>query len=539
MVGNASFDQKYWLNQADVDMNHQEERSPFQAQLAHVQQAYDDLYHTAPVGYYVLNEHGVIVDVNRMALEQLGVAQEDVLHRLFQEYIWEDDADKFTAFWGRTFAAKTPETIEIRVKKRLGTYFVARLSSSFPPVNEAESVLCRLTLCDITELSQARDTLLRREGEIALFNRVSQVLSSSYELDHILVVLMEEVRRLLEVTACSIWLIDQETQEIYCRQAIGPHRDTVVGWRMPLGQGIVGWVIRTGQSLIVPDTWGDERHFNGIDRLTGHPLRSILTVPMCIQRKVIGAVQVLDSEPNRFTATDQSLQELLATMASMAIENARVYEEVRQDLKTRKILFHELNYRLDAALATIIRLFSTVRRHSELKRYSQSKDLMTAMLTRMKSLRGVYALLAEFEWSPISFSELTTRVIQTTLESLSAQQKVTVEVSPSSIRISPQQADSIGLVLIELVTNTVSYGMPKQGTGKIIVHIARIGEAIHFEFRDNGPGWPEDVLRFDRHRVGLYIIQKIVRKDLKGKLELSTDNGAVAEIRFKTPIQSL
>jgi two-component sensor histidine kinase len=157
----------------------------------------------------------------------------------------------------------------------------------------------------------------------------------------------------------------------------------------------------------------------------------------------------------------------------------------------------------------------------------------------MKTLNSVYALLAEFEWNPLPLSELANRIIHSTLESLAASERVTVEVSPSSVRISPEQADNLGIAINELVTNTVRYAMSEGETAQINVHIARIGETIHFEFRDNGPGWPDDVSRFDRHNVGIYLLQKIVRKDLEGKLELYNDEGAVVEIRFKNSVQNI
>lgn len=510
-----------------------------QEQFETLQKKYGELYDSAPVGYYKLNEHGVIVEANLTAVNQLGEEKEELMYRLLEEYVVEEDKKKLSAYLKQAFASETAHIDEIRFQKRNGMLFYARLESRQTQPDEDGAPLCQITACDVNELSRARDTLLRRDGELALFNRVSHVFNSSHDLSQILAVLMEEVRRLLEVTACSIWLVDSETQELVCQQAIGPHRDTVLGWRLESGQGIAGWVASNGKSLIVLDSWADDRHFDGVDRLTGHPLRSILAVPMRLRNKVIGVLQVLDTQPNRFDDTDQALQELLAAMAGIAIENARLYDQLRQDARIHKILLHDLNSRIKATLATTTRLFSTVRRHARLKKHAEGKALMADMIARMKALDSVYVLLAEFEWNPLPLSELANRVIHATLESLSVAERVMVEVSPSSVRISPEQADNLGIVLNELVTNTVRYAMKKRDTATINVHIARIGETIHFEFRDNGPGWPEDVTRFDRHNVGVYLLQKVVRKDLNGKLELYNDEGAVVEIRFKSSVQNI
>jgi len=507
-----------------------------QEQLEKTRKKYADLYDFTTVGYCTLDKNGQILDANLTAAEQLCVKKNKLINRQFDDYIVQEDQDKFSLHLKKAFETKTQQTGEMRLKRKGGSHFYAQLDSKIIQNSGDNFPLCQTVICDITELNRAKSALLRREGELALFNRVSQAFDSALALDQILVTLMEEVRRLLEVTAGSIWLIEPETGELVCRQAIGPHKDTVLGWRLEPGQGIVGWVAKTGESLIVPDTWADNRHFKGVDRRTGHPLRSILTVPMRSKQKVIGVLQVLDTKVARFTSTDQALQELLASMASIAIENARLYEHSRQDANTKEILLREVNRRGQNTLATLIRLFSTIRRHSRLKKHPISKSLMTDMLSRVKGLKSVHDMLSEFEWNPLPLSELSNRVIHSSLETHSADKKVSVEVSSSSVRVSPEQADRLGLVINELVTNTVKHAIADRNTEHITVYITRVGDTIHFEFRDDGPGFPDDVSRFDRHNVGLYLIQKIVRKDLRGKLELYSDQGAVTEIRFKALI---
>jgi two-component sensor histidine kinase len=351
--------------------------------------------------------------------------------------------------------------------------------------------------------------------------------------------LMEEVRRLLEVTACSIWLIDSETGELVCRQAIGPHRDTILGWRLSPDQGIAGWVASSGQSVLVNNTTADERHFDGVDRLTGEPLHSILCVPMYAHQDVIGVLQVLDTESDRFTETDQTLQELLATITSIAIENARLHDQVQQDAKTKRLLLTDLNRRISTLLTGIIRLLSTIRRYTRLKKQSDSSALMTNVLARMQGQKRVYAFLAEFEWNPLPLSELILRVIQGTLDALHSEKRITVDISSSPVRVTPEQADSLGMIINELVMNTVKHATIGRKTATITVHIGRIGDSIYIQYRDDGPGWPKDVTRFEQHQTGVYILQKIVRKDLEGKLDLYNEDGAVAEIRCKNLVQSI
>ncbi|MEA3338546.1 MAG: hypothetical protein U9R15_01135, partial [Chloroflexota bacterium] len=76
------------------------------------------------------------------------------------------------------------------------------------------------------------------------------------------------------------------------------------------------------------------------------------------------------------------------------------------------------------------------------------------------------------------------------------------------------------------------YGLQEQSAARIAVRIELDGNTVMFEFRDDGPGYPEEVLRLERSNVGFDLIQNIVRKSLHGELSLHNDGGAVAVIRF-------
>jgi PAS domain S-box-containing protein len=175
--------------------------------------------------------------------------------------------------------------------------------------------------------TQSEEALWRRTRELELLNLAGQALSSTLDLDQVLVTVLEEVRRLLGVVATSVWLIDPGTDELVCRQATGPQNEIVRGWRLAKGEGLAGWVARSGESLIVPDITADERHSKKVDRETGLTLRSVLSVPLRIKQDVIGVLQVVDAETGRFDESDLELLEPLAAEAAIAIENARLYAE--------------------------------------------------------------------------------------------------------------------------------------------------------------------------------------------------------------------
>ncbi|MCP4540049.1 MAG: GAF domain-containing protein [Chloroflexi bacterium] len=168
----------------------------------------------------------------------------------------------------------------------------------------------------------------RRGDEMTMLNRAIHTFNSNLSMDLLLTTVLEEMRCLLDVTASSVWLIEPKTKELVCRQATGLHNEVVRGWRLAPGEGIAGWVVNTGKSVIIKDTWDDVRYCKSVGEKTGLSLRSILTVPLRIKGKVTGVLQVVDTKVSRFGPTDLNLLEPLALSAAIAIENARLFEQV-------------------------------------------------------------------------------------------------------------------------------------------------------------------------------------------------------------------
>ncbi len=189
---------------------------------------------------------------------------------------------------------------------------------------------------DIIAREQAAKALRQRNRELAMLNRAGQAFSSSLDLGQVLDTVLGEVRGLLGVVAASFWMLVPETGELECQQANGPQHEMMRGWRLAPGQGLAGWVVQNGQSLIVPDVQTDPRHFKGVDQETGLPLRSVLSILMRVQDRIIGVLQLVDTQVDRFTHEDMALLEPIAAAAAIAIENARLHTAVQAELAERK-----------------------------------------------------------------------------------------------------------------------------------------------------------------------------------------------------------
>lgn len=188
---------------------------------------------------------------------------------------------------------------------------------------------------DITERKQIEVALRKRTDELALINWIGHVFSSTLKLEQVLETILDEILRLLDIVVTSFWLRIADTGELICQHAQGPFSDKIVGWKLQLGQGITSVAAETGKTQLVADTLKDQRHFSKIDQSTGLTLRSLMSIPLMTKGRVIGVLNLADTQPDRFTIDDLKLVEPIAAAAANAIENARLYTTVQQELEER------------------------------------------------------------------------------------------------------------------------------------------------------------------------------------------------------------
>lgn len=374
--------------------------------------------------------------------------------------------------------------------------------------------------------------LRRKNRELALLNRVNTKLTATLDLDQVLVSVLEEVRGMLNVSACSVWLVDPATGELVCRQSTDANSGIVCGWRLSAGTGIVGYVVERGKSLIVPDTRANARHYKGVDERFGLEQRSILCVPLQLKETTIGALQAVDTQVNRFTRSNQMLLESLASTAAIAIENARLYEQSCKDAQTKEILLHEINHRVKNNMASIIGLLYVERRHVGMAERPAYQAIMNDLINRVQGLATVHNLLSASKWNPLLLSTLTRQIVHAVLRTIPATKRVNAHIPEANVLVSPDQSNNMALIVNELATNAVKYALPGQEAMEIWVDITRTTDLIEFVFRDNGPGYPVEVLEQKQYNIGLDLIRSLVRDSLRGEVTLANDGGAKTIIRF-------
>jgi sigma-B regulation protein RsbU (phosphoserine phosphatase) len=157
------------------------------------------------------------------------------------------------------------------------------------------------------------------------FYRIGRVLTSTLDLGTRLEGVVEQAIELLKADRGSIMLLDEDAGELVVRASRG--LDSSREFRVPLGEGIAGWVAEHGEPLVLQDVVSDRR-FSGTDP----SVMSALAVPLRVEGKVIGVLNISNAtRKRRFDYLDLELLISFADMAAVAIENARLYQALRKD----------------------------------------------------------------------------------------------------------------------------------------------------------------------------------------------------------------
>ena len=279
-----------------------------------------------------LGERGDEFYVNPQIENALGFSQEEWTDgpRLWLNRLHPQDRMRVLSELAHSYDRGAPLSTEYRLLARNGQVVWFHDEALIVTDDDGRPVALQGVRMDVTERKRAEEALHRnleerlaaeealhqRNLQLELLNRATQALSSTLELQDVLSAVLEEMRNLLGVAASSIWLIDPNTGELVCQQATGSQSDALRGWRLSPGQGIAGWVVHNDESLIVDDVRSDERHFRGVTQQTGLEMRSILAAPMRATRGAIGVLQVLDTQVDRFSATDLVLLGSLSASAA-------------------------------------------------------------------------------------------------------------------------------------------------------------------------------------------------------------------------------
>ena len=205
---------------------------------------------------------------------------------------------------------------------------------------------------------------------IATLAELAEEVNASLDLDEVLAHAAVLIKRLIDYELFGVLMIDGDGLTLTHRFAIGYPPGLAENLRIPIGQGITGTAAKTGQPVRVSDVSEDPRYINAIDSV-----RSELAVPLMFRGKCVGVLDIQSRHLNYFTKEQQTILSLLANRLAVAIENARLFQQVRTQAEALLVLNE-----VSREISSILDVEELLRRTAELIKRVIDYQILSIML---------------------------------------------------------------------------------------------------------------------------------------------------------------
>jgi diguanylate cyclase (GGDEF)-like protein len=166
--------------------------------------------------------------------------------------------------------------------------------------------------------------------DLLVFHQLARSLTSSFDLDTILRTILEQMERFIDADTWTLLMLDEARQELYYAIAAGNEEGALRDLRVKVGEGVAGWVVEHGETLIVPEAEDDDPRLTQTPAADKRRVRSVIAMPLRGRKGVQGVIEIFNPRSSQLTDYAIAFLHILSDHAAIAIENARDVTRIQQ-----------------------------------------------------------------------------------------------------------------------------------------------------------------------------------------------------------------
>ena len=354
--------------------------------------------------------------------------------------------------------------------------------------------------------------------EMTAAYRIGREASYIFDLDKCLKFLVDKIADLMSVEIVSIMLMDKYHEGLLIKIAKGLDNE-ITKQRVKVGQGIAGWIAKTGKPLLIKNIRKDLR----FPRRNGkYYTDSLLSVPLKVHNRVIGVINV-NNKVSRdvFKEPDLDMLQTVSNMAAAAIESARLQQEAEAKDKVKLDFISNVSHELKAPLSSIKESISLIsdeitgsvnqKQRKFLELATQNIDRLSRLIDELLELAKVQSRITLMKRKLFDAVELIDKAI-ISLAPLGREKKVSLKskLPEGEIKIWADP-DKISQVLTNLIDNAIKYNKPG---GSAEVGLEETDKFVKIYVSDTGIGIPKEA--FERIFDKFQRIERCIKNEPQG-----------------------
>jgi signal transduction protein with GAF and PtsI domain len=181
-------------------------------------------------------------------------------------------------------------------------------------------------------MDETERRLEQKAAQLRAVGEISAALAATWKLEDTLDAITRITSQVMNVDSCSIYLQEMDKDRIVLKATTGLAKEAIGHAWLGIGEGLTGWAIAHGQPVAVSDAPNDPR-FKLLPSTREEGLKSLMAVPLSVQGRLIGAMNVQTAEKHDYSSDEAELLTLIANLAAGALEKAALYDRMRQQIQ--------------------------------------------------------------------------------------------------------------------------------------------------------------------------------------------------------------
>ncbi|EKQ50691.1 MAG: PAS domain S-box [Methanobacterium sp. Maddingley MBC34] len=457
------------------------ERKKSEKALSESEQKYSHLFSSVPVGITITNLNGKVIDVNKAMHDITGYTPEELKNtNIKSSFVSPEDPELLLKELQETGKVRD---YEVKLKRKGGIIYHALLNSELIEIGGEEVILT--TIRDITERKEAEKSLINSE------KRYRKLYSSMNEGLAVHDIIYNDSNIPVDYKIIDVNKAYEDILGIKRKEILGKKASKIYGAGKAPYVEVYSEVAETGNPAHFETYYEPmDKHFN---------------------------ISVFSPSKGTF-----------ATVFEDITSRKKAEEKIKKSLEEKEVLLREIHHRVKNNMQILSSLLNLQIHYADL---DETIGVLKDSQGRVKSMAMIHEKLYQSSnFSNINFKEYLERLISSIFYSYEITGSIGSEIDIDDVNLSIDTAIPLGLIINELVTNSVKYAFP-QCEGTITIKLKSLPEQMELIVSDNGIGFPKNIDFQKPETLGLQLVKSLT-KQLDGDITLDKSNGTEFRIIF-------